>query len=366
LRVPLSRELTRNTIVICAGIFDCYDRSQAGEAIIFTSAARACVIERCAALSFAANAAGAGARIGSKAISILRFTTKLQQARAVEQNPVWYIQLSHRRAISVTTTLSEMLPERVVVPSARSSIAPLSFLHVAAAAMLILGLASCGDETESYRYKLTLAVNTPDGVKRASSVGEVRYRKVSVPERGTMYKLQGEALYLDLGLGAKPLLALLTSRLESQLRPKEVKDRSWQLGKAGWSPDGGPASVLLRIYGLARSENFMADVARMARMRGPRAITLADMPDLVTFADINEPKSVIEVDPNDLQATLGPNITWNEITLESTDEPITRSIRTKLPWLPKYVAENLRLDGSQLGGKREIANILSWADFERD
>ena len=107
-------------------------------------------------------------------------------------------------------------------------------------------------------------------------------------------------------------------------------------------------------------------MARIARMRGPRAITPADLPDLVTFADINDPKSVIEVDPNDLQATPGPNITWNEITLESTNEPITRSIRTKLPWLPKYVAENLRLDGSQLGGKREITNILIWADFEKD
>ena len=67
-----------------------------------------------------------------------------------------------------------------------------------------------------------------------------------------------------------------------------------------------------RIYGLALSKDFMDDVPRIARMRGPHAITPADLPDLVTFADINDPKSVIEIDPNDLQATLGPNITWNE------------------------------------------------------
>lgn len=109
----------------------------------------------------------------------------------------------------------------------------------------------------------------------------------------------------------------------------------------------------------------MDEVERLARMRGPRAITPADLPDLVTFADINDPKSVIEVDPNDLQVTLGPNVTWNAITLEITDEPISKGIRTKLPWLAEYRERNLRLDGSTYGAKRELANILSWADFEK-
>jgi hypothetical protein len=122
---------------------------------------------------------------------------------------------------------------------------------------------------------------------------------------------------------------------------------------------------LSRVYGLAPSGDFMEDVRRIAHMRGSRAIAPTDLPDLVTFANINDPKSVIEVDPNDLQATLGPNITWNEITLESTDEPITTSIRAKLPWLPEYFEKNLRLDGSDHGAKRELANILSWFDFDQ-
>ena len=73
-------------------------------------------------------------------------------------------------------------------------------------------MTGCG-KSESYRYKLTLAVNTPAGVKRGSSVVEVSFYEVSVPARGTMHKLHGEALYLDLGSGARPLIALLTSRL---------------------------------------------------------------------------------------------------------------------------------------------------------
>jgi hypothetical protein len=91
----------------------------------------------------------------------------------------------------------------------------------------------------------------------------------------------------------------------------------------------------------------------------------ADLPDLVTFADINDPKSVIEIDPNDLQATLGSNVTWNEITLESTDEPVSKGIEKKLTWLPAYFERNLRLDGSNYGANRELSNILSWPDFDQ-
>jgi hypothetical protein len=85
----------------------------------------------------------------------------------------------------------------------------------------------------------------------------------------------------------------------------------------------------------------------------------------VTFADINVPKSVIEVDPNDLEATLGPSITWNEITLESTDEPVTTGIVRKLPWLPAYFEKNKNLDGYDHHFSRELANILTWFDFDQ-
>jgi hypothetical protein len=225
-----------------------------------------------------------------------------------------------------------------------------SFLCVAVVVAMTLGLAGCS-KVIPYRYKLTLAVNTPDGVKRGSSVVEVAFYQVWFPERGTMHKLRGEALYLDLGPGARPLIALLTRQL-----PK---------GGSGqhWTRDAGPETRWMsQIYGQARSEDFIDDVPRLARLRGPRPITPADLPDLVTFADANDPNSVIEVDPNDLQATLGPNITWNEITLESTDEAITKGIELKLPWIVAYWCG--MLDGDRYHGKTTVANTLSTADFQ--
>jgi hypothetical protein len=220
-------------------------------------------------------------------------------------------------------------------------------------ALIVIGLclAGCG-RSESFRAKLTLAVNTPDGVKRGSSVTEWDFWEVSIPARGTPHRLRGEALYLDLGPGARPLIALMTSHLHEKKHIGVVWD---------WPGD----SLLSQLYGALWRDDFMEGISRLAKMHGPRRITPADLPDLVTFADINDPKSVIEVDPNDLQATLGPNVTWNDMTLEMTDEPITTGMKAKLPWLPKYFAKNLKLDGAMLGGGHEIANQLSSYDFDQ-
>jgi len=230
------------------------------------------------------------------------------------------------------------------------SVMPLFLLRFAAVAAMALGLAACG-RSETYRYKLTLVVNTPDGVKRGSSVCEVKFYDVFIPERGTMHKLRGEALYLDLGPGARPLVALLTSRLHSK----------WRKDNQGWGYETGPTLGLL-LSGVL-SKDFMDDVARLAHMRVARKINPTDLPDLVTFADVNDPKSVIEVDPNNLEATLGPNISWNEIILESTDEPITKGIIQKLPWIPAY--RSSMLDGEHYRSKNTLANALNTADFDQ-
>lgn len=219
-------------------------------------------------------------------------------------------------------------------------------LHIAAVALMAIGLAGCG---KSYRYKLTVAINTPAGVKRASSIGEVQFWSVLIPARGVGHKLRGQALYLDLGKGAKPLIALLTNRLHSNY---------------GWTRDAGPGTQqMCSLYGLVPSADLIDTVANIARQRGPRKITPDQLPDLVTFADVNNPNTVIEINPNDLQGTLGPGVSWNEITLEATDEPVTTGIKSKLPWLPSY--RDRMLDGDRTYHKRTLANTLSTADFDQ-
>ncbi|MEL7319855.1 MAG: hypothetical protein AAFN04_14585, partial [Pseudomonadota bacterium] len=82
-------------------------------------------------------------------------------------------------------------------------------------AALLLG--SCGladDKAPDYRYRLTVEVDTPEGLKMGSSVIEVKQtlmRPGSSPRsRGVSRKVRGEAVAVDLP-GGKTLYALLRS-----------------------------------------------------------------------------------------------------------------------------------------------------------
>lgn len=195
-------------------------------------------------------------------------------------------------------------------------------------------------------------MNTPEGVKQASNVVEIRFYGASVPARGVVHDLNGEALYLDLGAGRRPLIVSIVNQLH---------------GFSRWSRDGGPNETLLApLYGIRLSEgDLLEHVSSISKMRGSHKINPEDLPDLFTFADVNVPSSVMEVDRHNLAATLGAEISWNAVTLEITDEPITKEINSKLPWLRDYFERNLRLDGATHGSKNELANILSWSEFEQ-
>ncbi len=58
-----------------------------------------------------------------------------------------------------------------------------------------------------YRYKLTIEVDTPEGVKRGHNIVEVKFP--NMPRSGHV-SVKGDALYLDLGQGRRPLIALVT------------------------------------------------------------------------------------------------------------------------------------------------------------
>lgn len=227
---------------------------------------------------------------------------------------------------------------------------PKSLARVGAIVVMALGLTGCG-RSESFRYKLSLAVMTSHGVVRSSSVVQVDAFDVSIPASGTVRQLHGEALVLDLGAGERPLVVLLTS----QLHPKFGAARHW-------TPDGGPeVPFVLQLYGDEPSLDLMSDIRRVERLRGVRKINPSDLPDLVTFADAADPSTVIEVNPYDLSATLGPNVTWADLVFEITDEPISSGIETRLPWISSYADK--MFDGRKYTDRNTLANRLSTADL---
>jgi hypothetical protein len=68
-----------------------------------------------------------------------------------------------------------------------------------------------------------------------------------------------------------------------------------------------------------------------------------DYPLLVVFDDNSFAKSVKEVDPKALGGVIGPGYGPIRITVEKTNEPVTRNIDTRLPWLAAHHGALIRM-----------------------
>jgi hypothetical protein len=175
-----------------------------------------------------------------------------------------------------------------------------------------------------HKYRLTVAVETPDGVRSASNVMSVH------PDRGysrhgsTVTK--GDAVFVDLGAG-KNLVALLA----------HIGDRGLDLDDISY--------VALRAYNAAgHKTTFNA----MSRMTGAVQVDGALMPVLAAFADVGDPATMRVVKPGDVEAMYGKGFRLRGVTAEVVPnglwpldvggwfgEPVTRGIEAKLPWLQR-------------------------------
>ena len=204
--------------------------------------------------------------------------------------------------------------------------------HVLAPLILCLAalaLSGCS-RSETFRYRLTVEVETPKGLRSGSSVLEVDVSEtgensITFPEaRGISTDVRGEAVAVDLPHG-KVLFALL--------RSQESADAA-----AGWPIDALKPLRPRGDYDYVRMVRAMKDMGELAVL--PRMLPLAGQrqersgyPMLVTFRDIDDPTSVELVDPDDLAATFGEGVSLKRITVQITDDPVTTGIEKRLGWL---------------------------------
>jgi hypothetical protein len=194
-----------------------------------------------------------------------------------------------------------------------------------------------------HKYRLTLEVETPSGMRTASGVLAV------TPDRGYSNggktRTSGDAVFVDLG-GAKHLVALLA-------HPGQTIDFD------------GINYVALRAYGEAGGQRV--SFSQMSKMTGIVPVTGALIPLLVVFADPADPKNMRSVAPDDLAAALGPGYRLHRITAEVVPngfwpvdfggplgEPVTRGIDAKLPWLGRDGAAAAALNAAGLSGAGPI------------
>jgi hypothetical protein len=174
----------------------------------------------------------------------------------------------------------------------------------------------------SHKYRLTVEVETPEGVKSASGVMAVHPDRSY--SRGGRTQAKGDALFVDLG-GGKNLVALMAHI-----------DNTLDLDGINY--------VALRAYGTAGGKRVAFN--DMNRLTGIVPVKDALIPVLLTFTDPKNPGSALRVAPDDVEAVLGNGFRLHEITAEVVPngvwpldfggplgEPVTRGIEARLPWL---------------------------------
>jgi hypothetical protein len=207
-----------------------------------------------------------------------------------------------------------------------------SSMFAAAVAILVLNwwiLDGSTTRPRVIRSRLTLVVETPEGERSGSSVTQnTTYFAGGLTRAqgwGLTEQLVGEAVVIDLGQRG-----ILFSTFE---RPSTLSRSGGDAYSAGVTPF--PQEKFRGEYSANASinERYAAYLDDLNRLKPKSELLLENVPVLVRFDNLNDPTSVVLVDPLDLAASFGPGVAFKGATVEITDDPITHGIEARLPWL---------------------------------
>jgi hypothetical protein len=176
----------------------------------------------------------------------------------------------------------------------------------------------------TWRYKMTVSVETPEGIKAGSAVREVYARAGFRILGGTTSKVsvKGEAVVVDLGERGV-LFALLSNAYGPDYGFRVV---SQAFPVPGRHPGTGIKSAQgIRYYKSLKNEKVV--------------LPISAYPTIVSFKDMNDPKSIevilesvpagmpvhskFKIQTNRFEEFLGKGVRLKDITLEITEEPLT-------------------------------------------
>ena len=230
----------------------------------------------------------------------------------------------------------------------------------ALSAVILLTVSSCSLPLTPYRYRLTIEVDTPQGLRSGSSVIDVRtWTSNGWPDSGITSSVRGEGVAVDLPNG-QTLFALLDGEdgqgaaayAENAYEPVLAK----KVGPLGLHVSEGD---LLRELKRQR-EPMVLPRKVVGRFREPRPI----YPFFVRFRDLRDPASVEQVDPDDLAASFGTGFKLRRIVVQITDDPITEGMKARLPWLPHYYDKVL--DGKPSTTRADLNDRVGAGSFSTE
>ena len=244
----------------------------------------------------------------------------------------------------------------------------LAVLAMTIATAVLWGAGFFHDGTPDYRYRLTVEVETPEGLKTGSSVIEVKTSvagRNSIPVPGAVsHRVRGEAVTVDLGARGV-LFALLrsddntdwASNVVYRLAPKVPRVRDAEGGFSSDSDFEAQYSAMLTHRDLIVLPRTFPE---QGHLRDQPAL-----PMLVRFGDMADPTSVERVDPANLAADFGPGVKLMRITVQLTNDPVTTGIVERLSWLSYHRGSLIPIPRGTPIGEMPIGSDITEGEFYR-
>jgi hypothetical protein len=185
----------------------------------------------------------------------------------------------------------------------------------------------------SYHVRLAIEIDDHGSKKTGSTVVEIR--QTPYPSFGGLFgggreiSSHGEAIFLDLGEGGNlvALLGLGGFCCGAHDDIFQIVDRTFFVGDNQGTQQNGPLAEVERIV--------TANLGKVIELPPDR------MPTLVRFRDPEDPKTMEEASPVDLEKNYGEGITFLRSTIEITDVPVTEGVIDKrLPWLRAMIGDD--------------------------
>lgn len=196
-------------------------------------------------------------------------------------------------------------------------------------ASAVVALSGCGYNQVSLRYRLTVEVDTPQGLKSGFSVIEIYGSEnpswVNPEGRGSRGSHKGEAVYVELPNGQN-LFALLTTQQgqpDATQYPLYAFEDKFLVPTKTWSES---------IQIMKSWKGQVVEMTSTQTSFGDKE-TVRVLPKFVSFADIDNPRTIRRVKPFDFAAVFGAGYNLRRVTVAVTDEPITRRLRELIPWV---------------------------------
>jgi hypothetical protein len=242
------------------------------------------------------------------------------------------------------------------------------------AAEILLNQGKGAKRWPNYRYRLTVEVETPEGLKTGSSVIEVRTAMSgpnNIPTPGSLFtEIRGEAAAVDLG-NRGYLFALLRSEQNLdwahgallQTVPALTIEELRQLPADADDFDIWMERLLAVPFEQKRA---LPRYVRYGVSTVPTSGPPNGYPMLVQFDDPTTPATVKQVDADNLAAHFGDGVKLKSMSVTRTEAEVSKGIEKNLAWLKELNGGLAKVPPMSSGSDVQdlpLAFHLSDADF---